>query len=54
MKKKGSTGWRSISRKFVRKCWPGEMESGVVCLFWPRVRPQQAPPPGTGERDGEE
>lgn len=22
-------GWRTISRKFVRKLWPEEMESGV-------------------------
>lgn len=35
----------------MRKCWPGEMESGVVCLFWPNSHPQQAPPPGTG-REG--
>lgn len=50
-KKKESDGWRSISRKFVRKCWPGEMESGVACLFWLSGRPPQAPSPGTG-REG--
>ncbi len=47
-KKEGSDGWRSISRKFVRKCWPGEMESGVVCLFWLGGSPLQAPSLGTG------
>lgn len=50
---KERNGWRSISRKFVRKCWPGEMESGVVCLFWLSSRPLQAPSLGTGrERRG--
>lgn len=37
-----------LCRKFVRKCWPGEMESGVVCLFWLNGHPQQAPSLGTG------
>lgn len=43
-------GWRSISRKFVCKCWPVEMESGVF-LFWLRDRPQRAPPMVAG-REG--
>lgn len=32
----------------MHNCWPGEMESGVVCLFWLSGRPQQAPLLGTG------
>lgn len=42
-------GWRAVSRNYVRKCWPGEMESGVVCLFWLSDRP--AAGPFTGHRD---
>lgn len=33
----------------MRKCWPGEMESGVVCLFWLSGRAQQALSLGTGK-----
>lgn len=51
MKEGERDGWRSISRKFVRKCWPEELESGLVCLFWLRGCPQQAPLLGTG-REG--
>lgn len=32
----------------MHNCWPGEMESGVVCLFWLSGHPQQAPLLGTG------
>lgn len=49
-KKTGSDGWRSVSRKLVHNCWPGEMESDVVCLFWLSGRPQQAPLLGTGRK----
>lgn len=46
-------GWRSISRKFVCKCWPVEMESGVF-LFWLRDRPQRPLQWSLEERDVEE
>lgn len=35
----------------MHKCWPEEMESGVVCLFWLRGCPEQAPLLGAG-REG--
>lgn len=46
--RKDRDGWRSISRKFVRKSWPGEMESSVMCLFWLRSSPRQAFSLGAG------
>lgn len=51
---RGTNGWRAVSRKLVRKCWPAEMESGVECFLWLSGRPLQAPSPGTGWRDVEE
>lgn len=50
-KEGGMDGWRSISRKCVCKCWPREMESGMVCLLWLGDRPRRAPSLGTG-REG--
>lgn len=42
-----------LARKLVRKCWPGEMESGAVwCLFWLSGHPPQAPHWVLGEREG--
>ena len=32
----------------MRKCWPEKMESGLVCLFWLRGCPPQAPLLGGG------
>lgn len=48
---KESSGWRSISRKFVHNCWPELMESGAVCLLWLSGCPEQVPPLGTGREE---
>lgn len=40
-------GWRTISRKFVRKLWPEEMESGVCSALL-------APPLAAGKEEEKE